>query len=175
MNSSHLEYFVCLFFFIYIYIYIYIFCMCVCDWETNRKYTSIYIKSVGYLPWRDCYHHLFQTVDECKKFDCLPLNRMLFICGNVAQLNFVNYKQMVEWGHTYNYKFWIYISVGVKQYKLRLAKLCEGRSKSSKPHPERKTIAEHFCYGNTLPLLKKKKQEKLIQISVLISVQLRLI
>lgn len=28
-------------------------------------------------------------------------------------------------------------------------------SKSSKPHPERKAIAEHFCCGNTLPFLIK--------------------
>ena len=49
----------------------------------------------------------------------------------------------------------------------------EVRSKSSKPHPERNAIAEHFCCGNTLQLF--ITLEKLIQISVLISVQARLI
>ena len=43
------------------------------------------------------------------------------------------------------------------------------RSESSKPHPERSAIAEHFCWGNTLLLL--IKLEKLIQISVFISVR----
>ena len=35
-------------------------------------------------------------------------------------------------------------------------------SKSSKPHQERRDMAEHFCYGNTQPLL--MQLEKLIQI-----------
>ena len=48
----------------------------------------------------------------------------------------------------------------------------EGLSKSSLLHPE-KAIAEHFCCGNTLPLL--LKLEKLMWISALISVQVRLI
>ena len=39
-------------------------------------------------------------------------------------------------------------------------------SESFKPQPERRAIAEHFCCGNTQPFL-----IKLIQISVLISVQ----
>ena len=47
----------------------------------------------------------------------------------------------------------------------------QGLFKSSKPYPEIRVIAEHFCYGNELPLL--IKLEKLIQISVLISVQVR--
>ena len=46
----------------------------------------------------------------------------------------------------------------------------EGHSKNFKPHPERRACAEHFCSGNILLLI---KLEKLIQISVLISVQLR--
>lgn len=41
----------------------------------------------------------------------------------------------------------------------------EGRSKSSEHHPERRAIAEHFCCGNTLPLL--IKLEKVSQISLL--------
>ena len=41
-------------------------------------------------------------------------------------------------------------------------------SKSSKPHQEIRAKAEHFCCGNTLLFL--RKLEKLIQISVLISV-----
>ena len=49
----------------------------------------------------------------------------------------------------------------------------ESRFKSFGPYPERRAIAEYFCYGNTLPLL--IKLENLIQISVLISVQLKLI
>ena len=49
--------------------------------------------------------------------------------------------------------------------------VCEVCSKSYKLHLERGATAEHFCYGNTLPLF--LKLEKLIQISVLISVQLR--
>ena len=44
-------------------------------------------------------------------------------------------------------------------------------SKCSKPHQERKGIAEHFFCSSTLTLLIKWK--KLIRISVLISVQLR--
>ena len=40
--------------------------------------------------------------------------------------------------------------------------LDEDRSKSFKTHPEKKSIAEQFCYGNTLPLI--IKLEKLIQI-----------
>ena len=36
----------------------------------------------------------------------------------------------------------------------------EGRSKSSKPHSERRALAKDFCGGNTLPLL--TKLEKLI-------------
>ena len=44
----------------------------------------------------------------------------------------------------------------------------EGRSKGSNLHRERRAIAEHFCSANTLLLL--IKFEKLIQISVLISV-----
>ena len=44
-------------------------------------------------------------------------------------------------------------------------------SKSSKLHQERRTIAEYLCRGNAQPLL--IKLEKLIQISVLISVQVR--
>ena len=43
-------------------------------------------------------------------------------------------------------------------------------SKSSKPPPERKDEAEHFCCGKTQHLL--IKLEKLIQISRLISVQM---
>ena len=43
--------------------------------------------------------------------------------------------------------------------------------KRSKPHPERRAIAKHFHCSNTLSLL--IKLEKLMQISVLISVQLR--
>ena len=31
--------------------------------------------------------------------------------------------------------------------------VCKGSSKRSKPHPERRPIAEHFCCGNTQPLL----------------------
>ena len=34
----------------------------------------------------------------------------------------------------------------------------EGDSKSSKPHPGRRVIAEHFCYDNILPFLKKHKK-----------------
>ena len=49
----------------------------------------------------------------------------------------------------------------------------EGRLKSSKPQPERRVIADHFCYGNALLLL--IKVEKLIEISILISVLVRLI
>ena len=49
--------------------------------------------------------------------------------------------------------------------------LSKGHSKSSKPHAERRSIAEHFCRGNTLPLL--IKLEKLIRISVFITVQVR--
>ena len=45
--------------------------------------------------------------------------------------------------------------------------------KSSYPHWERRAIAEHSCYGNALLLL--IKLEKLIQISFLTSVQVRLI
>ena len=41
--------------------------------------------------------------------------------------------------------------------------------KSSKPHPEGRATAEHFCCTNTQPFL--IKLEKLIQISVLISVR----
>ena len=40
----------------------------------------------------------------------------------------------------------------------------EDCSKSSQPNPERRTIAEHFCCGNTLPLF--VKLENLIQISL---------
>ena len=47
------------------------------------------------------------------------------------------------------------------------------RSKSSKPHLERTAIVEHFCCGDPLRLLIKK--EKLIQISLLISVLVRAI
>lgn len=47
----------------------------------------------------------------------------------------------------------------------------EGRPKCSKPQPERRTIAEHFVYGNKLPPF--IKLEKLIQVSVLISLQVR--
>ena len=42
-----------------------------------------------------------------------------------------------------------------------------GRSKSSKPHTERRVIAEHFCCDKTQPLRKS------IPIFVLISVQLK--
>ena len=42
-----------------------------------------------------------------------------------------------------------------------------------KPHPERRAIAKHFCYSNTLPLL--IKLEKLIQISAFTFVQVRII
>ena len=44
------------------------------------------------------------------------------------------------------------------------------RSKSSKPHSERRVIAEHFCCGNILPLI--IKQEKLIHIYVLIQIHM---
>ena len=47
----------------------------------------------------------------------------------------------------------------------------EGHSKCSKPHPERSVIADPFCCGNTLPIL--IKLEKLSQILVLISMQMR--
>ena len=40
--------------------------------------------------------------------------------------------------------------------------------KSFKPHQERRAIAEHYCCGNTLALF-----IKLIQISILISVQVK--
>ena len=53
-------------------------------------------------------------------------------------------------------KFWY-----IKKY------FYESRSKSSKPHSERRAITEHFCCSNTLPLL--LKLEKIIQISFLIS------
>ena len=46
----------------------------------------------------------------------------------------------------------------------------EGCSKSSKLHQEKRAIAEHFRWGNTLSLI---KQAKLIEISVLISVWAR--
>ena len=46
-------------------------------------------------------------------------------------------------------------------------------SKSSKPHLERRDLPEHLCYGNMKPLL--IKLEKLIQISVLTVVLVRLI
>ena len=46
----------------------------------------------------------------------------------------------------------------------------EGHSKSFKPHLKRRTIDEHFCRGNILWLL--IKLEKIIQISVLVSVYL---
>ena len=46
-------------------------------------------------------------------------------------------------------------------------------SKSSKLYLERRVISEHFCCSYTLPLL--IKLEKLIQISVLISLQVRYI
>ena len=49
--------------------------------------------------------------------------------------------------------------------------ICEGRSKTSKPHQERTHIVEHFYCGNKLSLL--IKLEKIIHISVIISVQLR--
>ena len=32
-----------------------------------------------------------------------------------------------------------------------------GHSESSKPHPERRILAEHFNCGNTLPLIKQEK------------------
>ena len=48
----------------------------------------------------------------------------------------------------------------------------EGRSKSSKPQPERRANAEHFCCDHTLAFL--IKLEKLIQIYVLISVQVKI-
>ena len=35
----------------------------------------------------------------------------------------------------------------------------EGRSKSSKTHSEGSAKAEHFCFGNTLPLIKLEKSE----------------
>ena len=43
-------------------------------------------------------------------------------------------------------------------------------SKCYTPHPESKAIPEHFSSGNSLPLT---KLEKIIQISILISVQVR--
>ena len=43
--------------------------------------------------------------------------------------------------------------------------------KSPKPHPERRTIAEHFSGGNILSLLIKLENQ--IRIYVLISVQVR--
>ena len=47
----------------------------------------------------------------------------------------------------------------------------EGRSKDSKPDLERSAIAEYVCCAKTLPL--RIKLEKLIQISFLISVQVK--
>ena len=35
-------------------------------------------------------------------------------------------------------------------------------SKSSKPHPERRAIAEHFCCDNVLPLLIKLEKLELV-------------
>ena len=58
-------------------------------------------------------------------------------------------------------------------FLLSLSVTYEGCSKSSKPHQERRSIVEHFCYGNKLPLLIKR--EKRIQISIFISQQVRLI
>ena len=55
-------------------------------------------------------------------------------------------------------KLYIHIYTGVIQ-------------KSSKPYPERKVIAEHFCCGKTLLFL--VKLENKVKISVLIYVQLR--
>ena len=49
--------------------------------------------------------------------------------------------------------------------------VCEVHSKSSKLYSERWARDEYFCNGNTLPIL--IKLEKWIQISTLISVQVR--
>ena len=64
-----------------------------------------------------------------------------------------------------NMVFPIYIYIYIYRYTYK------GCWKSSMPHPEQRAIAEYFYYGNTLLLL--IKLEKLIQISVLISVQVK--
>ena len=46
----------------------------------------------------------------------------------------------------------------------------KGRLKSSNPHQERRALAEHFCCGNILPLIKPEKPN---QISILISMLMR--
>ena len=56
-------------------------------------------------------------------------------------------------------------------FHIRHSSKYEGRPKSSKLHTDRRTIAEHFSCDNTLLFL--IRLEKLVQIFVLISLQLR--
>ena len=62
------------------------------------------------------------------------------------------------------FKIYIYIYIYICKCLFLYVYVCwnEGCSKSSKPYPERGTIAEHFCCGHTLPLL--MMLEKIIKI-----------
>ena len=68
----------------------------------------------------------------------------------------------------------VYIYIYIYIYMCVCVCVCvcvrESCSKISKAHPERSAITKYFYCGNTLLLLKKKKLEKSIQISALISV-----